>query len=98
MQTRHILAALSYFSIFFAGVIVPLVIWLVANDRYVKKHASKALFSHIIPYALLPLVILNLFFMNLMTSLWLIILIWLVIIAIFVWNVVMGIKILLEAR
>ena len=98
MQTRHILAALSYFSIFFAGIIVPLVIWLIADDRYVKKHASRALFSHIVPYVLLIFVIFSFFSHQLLVGVGFFILFGLVILAMFVWNVVMGVKILIEAR
>lgn len=98
METRHILAALSYFSIFFAGVIVPLVIWLVADDRYVKKHASQALFSHIVPYILLVVVIFGFFSQQFMFSLGIMLLFILAILAMFVWNIVMGVRILMEAR
>lgn len=98
MQTRYILASLSYFSIFFAGVIVPLVIWLVADDRYVKKHASQALFSHVVPYFLLVFVIFGFFSHQFMISFGFLILFGLVILAMFIWNIVMGVKILMEAR
>ncbi|MCI3922757.1 DUF4870 domain-containing protein [Paenibacillus sp. TRM 82003] len=49
METRKILAALAYFSIFFMGFILPAVLYFVTNDRYVKDHAKAALLSHLIP-------------------------------------------------
>lgn len=49
METRKILAALAYFSIFFMGFILPAVLYFVTNDRYVKDHAKAAFISHLIP-------------------------------------------------
>ncbi|GIP22459.1 DUF4870 domain-containing protein [Paenibacillus sp. J22TS3] len=46
---RPVLASLSYFSIFFAPFLLPVVVWFVSNDVYVRRHAGKALFSHIFP-------------------------------------------------
>jgi hypothetical protein len=51
METRKILAALAYFSIFFMGFILPAVLYFVSDDRYVKDHAKAALLSHLIPIA-----------------------------------------------
>ncbi|HZG58530.1 DUF4870 domain-containing protein [Paenibacillus sp.] len=51
METRKILAALSYFSIFFMGFILPAVLYFVSDDRYVKDHAKAAFLSHCIPLA-----------------------------------------------
>jgi hypothetical protein len=49
METRKILAALAYFSIFFLGFILPAVLYFVSDDRYVKDHAKAAFLSHCIP-------------------------------------------------
>jgi hypothetical protein len=51
MDTRKLLAALAYFSIFFMGFILPAVLYFVSDDRYVKDHAKAAFLSHCIPVA-----------------------------------------------
>jgi len=51
METRKVLAALAYFSIFFLGFIFPAVLYFVSDDRYVKDHAKAAFLSHCIPVA-----------------------------------------------
>lgn len=50
IENQKILSAFSYLSIFFAPFIVPLIIYFVSNDRDVKRHAIRALISHIIPF------------------------------------------------
>ncbi|WP_309120762.1 DUF4870 domain-containing protein [Paenibacillus sp.] len=49
MDTRKLLAALAYFSIFFMGFILPAVLYFISDDRYVKDHAKAAFLSHCIP-------------------------------------------------
>ncbi|EMA6344160.1 DUF4870 domain-containing protein [Bacillus cytotoxicus] len=49
MNGNHILASLSYFSIFFAPFLLPIIIYFVAEEE-VKYHAKKALWTHFIPY------------------------------------------------
>ena len=51
METRKVLAALAYFSIFFLGFIFPAVLYFVSDDRFVKEHAKSAFLSHCIPVA-----------------------------------------------
>ncbi|KKO54312.1 DUF4870 domain-containing protein [Paenibacillus sp. DMB20] len=48
---RQLLSSLSYFSIFFAPFILPILVWILSNDRYVEKHAKLALISHLFPVA-----------------------------------------------
>ncbi len=48
-QGERVLAALSYFSIFFAPIILPIFIWIFA-DRPTSNHAAKSLAYHIITY------------------------------------------------
>lgn len=48
METNKILSALCYFSIFFAPIILPIVVWIVGDEES-KRHAQKAFWSHIIP-------------------------------------------------
>lgn len=57
MDTRRILSGLCYLSIFFAGFIFPLVVFLVSNDKVTKMHAKRSLLSHLIPVIPLPLLI-----------------------------------------
>jgi uncharacterized membrane protein len=60
MDTDKVLAALSYFSILFAGIVFPIVVYFVATNSKVKSHAKKALFSHLIP--LIPIPVFGLMF------------------------------------
>ncbi|WP_019422404.1 DUF4870 domain-containing protein [Paenibacillus sp. OSY-SE] len=96
MSTRYILSSLSYFSIFFAGFILPLVIWLVASDPYIKHHAGRALFSHIIPYAFIVLAIISLITAQFLLSIGFVIIMGAASLFIFIWNVIMGVRVLRE--
>ncbi|USG65864.1 DUF4870 domain-containing protein [Brevibacillus ruminantium] len=40
--------AITHASTFFAPILVPLLVWLLISDRYVKNTALQALFFHII--------------------------------------------------
>ncbi|WP_432352838.1 DUF4870 domain-containing protein [Sporosarcina sp. A2] len=53
MDNSKLLSSLSYFSVFFAPLLVPFVIWLVVDNRDVKQHSKRALISHLIPMILL---------------------------------------------
>ncbi|AIK38460.1 MULTISPECIES: DUF4870 domain-containing protein [Bacillus] len=48
MKGNNILSSLSYISIFFAPILVPIIIYFVAEEE-VKYHAKKALWTHLIP-------------------------------------------------
>ena len=48
-QAGRVLASVSYFSIFFAPIILPIIIWIFA-DKPASTHAAKSLFYHIITY------------------------------------------------
>lgn len=98
MSTRYILASLSYFSIFFAGVILPLIILLVTNDDYVRKHAGRALISHILPYFFLVVGLFSLFAVHPFFSIGIILLLGAIALILVVWNVYMGIRVLREGR
>lgn len=50
LETRTLLSALCYFSIFFAGFIIPIVIYFISDDPEVKHHAKAAFISHIFPF------------------------------------------------
>ncbi|MER1986765.1 MAG: DUF4870 domain-containing protein [Solibacillus sp.] len=44
--------ALSYLSAFFAPFIVPIIIYFVAKETEVRRHAKRALISHLVPVVL----------------------------------------------
>lgn len=53
MDNNRLISALSYFSIFFAPLIVPIVIWFIVKDKKVRHHAKSAVFSHLLLYVLI---------------------------------------------
>ncbi|PIC70083.1 MULTISPECIES: DUF4870 domain-containing protein [unclassified Sporosarcina] len=53
MSNSKLLSSLSYFSVFFAPLLLPIIIYFVADEFEVRRHAKKALVSHIIPMVLL---------------------------------------------
>jgi hypothetical protein len=61
MDTRKVLSGLCYFSIFFAGILFPLVVMLASGDDVTKSHAKKAFLSHLIPLLPIPLLIFAIF-------------------------------------
>lgn len=48
LDNNRVLSALCYFSIFFAGFILPLIVYFVATDQEVKRHAKRAFISHLL--------------------------------------------------
>lgn len=104
METGKILSALSYFSIFFAGIILPLIVWIVAVDKRAKTHAKKAFFSHLILLIPIPLIIFTaffelnrnpeaipvMFFISIITTV-------LLGLIVMIWNIVKGIQVLSES-
>jgi hypothetical protein len=49
IQGGRVLASISYFSVFFAPIIMPVIIWIFA-DKPTSVHAIKALTYHIFMY------------------------------------------------
>jgi uncharacterized Tic20 family protein len=49
VQSGKVLAALCYFSIFFAPLILPIIVWIL-SDKPTSSHAAKSLIYHIITY------------------------------------------------
>lgn len=45
---NRVLASLNYFSIFFAGFLFPLIVWIISKNDFEKYHAKRALLSHVI--------------------------------------------------
>lgn len=61
MDTRKVLSGLCYFSIFFAGILFPLVVMFASGDDVTKSHAKKAFLSHLIPLIPAPLLLFAIF-------------------------------------
>ena len=53
MTNNKLLAALCYFSVFFAPLLLPVIVYLVTDDKEVKFHAKRSLMSHLVPVILL---------------------------------------------
>ncbi len=48
LDNNRVLSSLCYFSIFFAGFILPLIVYFVSTDQDVKRHAKRAFISHLL--------------------------------------------------
>lgn len=53
MNNNKILAALCYFSVFFAPLLLPIIVFFITDDKEIKHHAKRSLVSHLIPTILL---------------------------------------------
>lgn len=53
MSNTKLLSSLCYFSIFFAPLLLPAIIYFVTDEVDVRNHAKKSFISHIIPMSLL---------------------------------------------
>ncbi|WP_405153763.1 DUF4870 domain-containing protein [Paenibacillus sp. FSL K6-0108] len=94
---RQLLSALSYFSIFFAPFLFPIIIWIVAKDNYIEGHAKRALFSHIFPFlAAIPLLYFFVTAHSLGSAVGFVILFFIIYALSFVYNIVKGIQVLRE--
>ncbi|WP_050616417.1 DUF4870 domain-containing protein [Bacillus testis] len=104
METRKILAALSYFSVLVAPVIIPVIIWLASDDGFVKKHAKSSLLSHIIPLIFIPFLIMGMYWDSSHPAdfPWFILAVavigGLVSLGLLIWNLVRGVKLLLSEK
>lgn len=47
---KKFINAISYFSILFAPVIIPVIIWIFANETDIKINAKKAFWLQVIPF------------------------------------------------
>ncbi|MGN7359923.1 DUF4870 domain-containing protein [Paenibacillus sp. SAF-054] len=94
---RQLLSALSYFSIFFAPFLFPLIVWIASGDRYVAMHSKRALLSHILPFAAaVPLLILTFGADNPGSVFGYILLFVIIYFGTFIYNIVKGIQVLRE--
>ena len=101
-MTNRVLAALCYFSILFLGFIFPVIVYFIAGeDVELKRHAKRALFSHLLPIVMGIMVIIvafvQLISMTEMTDFPTMIVIAMVLyglisLIVIIWNVIQGIK------
>ncbi|WP_431028006.1 DUF4870 domain-containing protein [Lysinibacillus sp. LZ02] len=105
MDNSKGLSALNYFSVFFAPFIVPIIIYFVSADPEVKRHAIRALLSHVIPVVLGGILVVALFTIGIFSSqmngdilftTWIVLILGygLLYLIVIIWNVVQGIKVL----
>lgn len=94
---RQLLSSLSYFSVFFAPFILPIIVWIVSNDAYVEKHAKRALLSHLFPViAAVVLIIMAIGAGSFGAVLGYVVLFGIIYFGAFLYNVVKGIQVLRE--
>jgi hypothetical protein len=102
METNKVLSALSYFSVLFAGIIFPIVVYFVTEDVLVKSHAKKAFLSHLIPLIPLPFLVIAIIIdtlggASMVFPVLMVIAIGSIIIlslAVLIWNIIKGVKVL----
>lgn len=115
LDNNRVLSALCYFSIFFAGFILPLIVYFVATDQEVKRHAKRAFISHLL--LIIPTIIGIILFIvviainpfnpsmndfensangSLLVISWIVFIILEAILslAVFIWNIIQGVKVL----
>ncbi|GAB6929322.1 DUF4870 domain-containing protein [Paenibacillus sp. JCM 10914] len=94
---RQFLSSLSYFSIFFAPFLLPVIVWILTPDAYIAKHARRALFSHIFPViAAIPLIYMAVTSGSFGSVIGYLILFGVIYFGAFVYNVILGIQVLRE--
>lgn len=102
MDTNRLISSLCYFSIFFAGFILPIAVYFIVDDPEVKEHAKKALLSHFIPFLSILLFGIPLVFSGGEPTLlaaggfMMILLIGAINLGILIWNIVKGVKVLID--
>lgn len=102
METNRLVSSLCYFSIFFAGFIFPIAVYFIVDNPEVKQHAKKALLSHLIPVITIPVIIFPLIFTGgeptllAFGGIMMFVIIGAINLGILIWNVVKGIKVLVN--
>lgn len=106
MATNKVISSLCYFSVFFAPFILPIAIYFIVDDEEVKSDAKKSLISHIIPLLSLVALIAMVIFSSMAHAgegnfLYLFfggfVVIAILNLIVFIWNIVKGIKVLQKA-
>ncbi|KAA0548758.1 DUF4870 domain-containing protein [Bacillus sp. BGMRC 2118] len=98
-DTNKLLSALCYFSVFFAGFILPVAVYFIVDDSEVKRHAKHALVSHILPFVTIPLFVFVGWVTGFGDALNIVIILafiftFIVNIVIVIWNVIKGIQVI----
>jgi hypothetical protein len=98
-NTNKIISALCYFSIFFAGFILPIAVYFIVDDREVKTHAKRAFISHLIPLVTIPIFVVGGIMSGIGDVFGIVIILgflltFLINIVVIIWNVVKGIQVL----
>ena len=102
MEQSKIFSSICYFSIFFAPILIPIIMYFVVDDSIVKKHAKSSMLSHLILLVLfiaMMLVAIFVAFEQSISIFWFLISIgayFVISIIVVIWNVIKGIKILAD--
>lgn len=104
-MNKKLVNALSYFSILFAPVLLPLIVWIVATERDLKNNARNAFWLQTIPtlFAIISVIVVSVIGLttgNTNTVGWITILLFLVFgvlsVVLFVYDLVLGVKSLMD--
>lgn len=101
MDERKIIPAVGYFSAFFAPILIPIIIYFVFKDDKIRSHAKSALLLHIIPTVLTLWIIIStiskVFTFDVgFGTIGLILLVIIIDIVMYIWNLVKGIMVLIK--
>ncbi|KKE78836.1 MULTISPECIES: DUF4870 domain-containing protein [Bacillaceae] len=103
IEENKLLSALCYWSIFFAPILFPILVWIFGNET-TKLHAKKALWTHIIPAiaSLIAILVLGTLGLGLseptgaffIATIIAVVICFLIDIYYFIWNIIKGIKVI----
>ncbi|WP_017756399.1 DUF4870 domain-containing protein [Calidifontibacillus oryziterrae] len=102
MDTNRIVSSLCYFSLFFAPFLFPIIVYFIVDHSEVKNHAKKSFLSHLIPIITVPIVAVPVLLssgeptMLAVGGIFAFLLIGAINIGVLIWNVVKGVKILID--
>lgn len=102
MSADKVLSSLSYLSLFFAPFLFPLIVFFLTKDQ-TRNHAKRAFLSHIIPSVLIIVAFIMMVIVDISTAevspfvfVLLLIVIGIVTLVMYIWNIVQGIKVLIS--
>jgi hypothetical protein len=98
-DANKLISALCYFSVFFAGFILPIAVYFIVNDEEVKRHAKHAFLSHLIPLITIPIFVLGGLMSGIGDAFGIVVVLGFIVtilvnIVVVIWNVVKGIQVL----
>lgn len=105
MSSTKLVSGLCYLSILFAPILFPLIVWIVSTEEEVTSNAKNALWLHVLPFVLTFIGLFVLFFFGIATTseefltgtaLVIVVLIGIMDLFLFFWNIVKSIKIFLS--